>query len=475
MRAFFLTISAFFLGTCTATPPMLDQVLTLGELRVVTRNSPVAFYIGPDGRPRGLEYELAKRFATELGVAARIYAVPSLSDILPEVATGRAHFAAAGLTVTDKREQYVKFGPSYQQVRQQLVYRVGSGRPRSIEALIGRHVEVLAGSSHVETLNNLRHEYPDLCWVENPNSEGENLMVRVSTREIDYTVADSTEFAIVRNYRPDIRVAFDPTKADSLAWAFARGDDNSLVLEAWEFFQRLKQSGEMEQLLERYYGHTTKFDYVGTRSYIRHIQSRLPEYREWFMEAEDTNKVDWRLLAAIGYQESHWNPRAKSPTGVRGIMMLTQATARYLGVSNRLDPEQSIFGGAEYFAELKYRLPDRIAEPDRTWLTLAAYNVGLGHLEDARILTERAGKDPDLWADVREHLPLLAQKKYYSTVKRGYARGREPVLYVNNIRRYYDILQWMATEHGQRGSEQDGDLPNLTPVDLDTDTPPVET
>ncbi len=453
----------------------MDQVLALGELRVVTRNSPVAFYIGPDGRPRGPEYELAKRFATELGVTARIYSVASLTDILQEVATGRAHFAAAGLTITDKRKELVKFGPPYQKVKQQIVYRVGSGRPRSVEALIGSHIEVLQGSSHAETLTNLREKHPNLTWVENPVSDGEELLYRVAAEDIEYTIADSTEFAISRHYHPEIRVAFDLTKEDSIAWAFPRGNDDTLVLRAWEFFQGMQHSGELDELIDRYYGHTGKFDYVGTRSFIRHIQTRLPQYRQWFMEGESNSGIDWRLLAAIGYQESHWDPRAKSPTGVRGLMMLTQATARYLGVANRLDPEQSILGGSRYYGQLKEKLPARIREPDRTWFALAAYNVGFGHLEDARILTARADRDPDAWLDVKDHLPLLAQKKHYATVKRGYARGWEPVLYVDNIRRYYDILQWMATDSGRRNQEPDTEPVELKPDDNDEETPPVET
>ena len=145
----------------------------------------------------------------------------------------------------------------------------------------------------------------------------------------------------------------------------------------------------------------------------------------------------------MGYQESHWNPDAVSPTGVRGIMMLTEATARQLGVEDRVDPRQSIFGGARYLRRIKRKIPERIAEPDRTWLALAAYNIGFGHLEDARILTQANGGDPDRWEDVREHLPLLADPKWHTRTRHGYARGGQPVHYVENIRYYYDVLLWL--------------------------------
>ncbi|MCW9016578.1 MAG: transglycosylase SLT domain-containing protein, partial [Kangiellaceae bacterium] len=130
----------------------------------------------------------------------------------------------------------------------------------------------------------------------------------------------------------------------------------------------------------------------------------------------------------------------------RGMMMLTLRTAKQLGISNRLDPKQSIEGGAKYFRKVKKRVPDRIVEPDRTWFALAGYNVGWGHVEDARIITQQQGADPDKWSDVKERLPLLQKKKWYKKTKHGYARGAEPVRYVTNIRRYYDVLVWLDEE-----------------------------
>ncbi|HET9679599.1 MAG TPA: transglycosylase SLT domain-containing protein, partial [Gammaproteobacteria bacterium] len=165
-----------------------------------------------------------------------------------------------------------------------------------------------------------------------------------------------------------------------------------------------------------------------------------------FKKAAKQFNVDWRLLAAIGYQESHWDPTAVSPTGVRGLMMLTKVTAHSLGIYNRTDPKKSIFGGAEYIAYMHSRIPEDIPEPDRTWMALAAYNVGISHLEDARVITEIRGGDPDRWVDVRENLPLLSQKKWYSRTSHGYARGMEPVIYVENIRSYYDILVWTTSQ-----------------------------
>jgi membrane-bound lytic murein transglycosylase F len=236
---------------------------------------------------------------------------------------------------------------------------------------------------------------------------------------------------------------------DPIAWGFPKGDGNALLARADDFLINADRDGLLAQVHDRYYGYTKKFDYVGTRNFIRHFENRLPRYREMFEQAGEEWGVDWRLLAAIGYQESHWRSQAVSPTGVRGIMMLTQATADYLGLDDRLDPASSIFGGARYYARQTERVADTVAEPDRTWMALAAYNVGFNHIKDARTLVEWQGGDPDTWVDMREALPLLSQRKWYSQLPYGYARGWEPVLYVNNIRAYYNILLWL-TEQEQR-------------------------
>jgi len=157
--------------------------------------------------------------------------------------------------------------------------------------------------------------------------------------------------------------------------------------------------------------------------------------------AEKTS-IDWRLLAAISYQESHWNEKAISPTGVKGLMMLTQATAKDLGVKDRTQARDSIDGGARYLKQRIAIIPERVLEPDRTWFALASYNIGFGHLNDARILTQQLGKNPDKWIDVKQFLPLLSQEKWYSQTRHGYARGKEPVRYVSNIRSYLDLLIW---------------------------------
>jgi membrane-bound lytic murein transglycosylase F len=415
-----LIIFTLFIAACDLFPQSrLDRVKDEGVLKVLTRNSATTYYEGPHG-PAGL------------------------AQVLHKIQAGEADIAAAGLTVTDERKALFNFGTSYQRITPQLVYRVGTRPPKNLDALHGS-LEVVAYSSHAERLRSLQEDHPELSFQKTNELDSEELLNLVWEQVIDYTVADSNEVAISRRFYPELRVAFDISSPEPLAWAFPPGEDRSLVDKADEFLNRLKENGQLDRLLKRYYAYVSEFDYVGTRRYMKHIDQRLPLYQAWFEQAGKDTGVDWRLLAAIGYQESHWNPKAVSPTGVRGLMMLTRATMQQIGIDkDRHDAQASIEGGARYITTVKKRIPARIKEPDRTWMALAAYNIGYGHLEDARILAENDGAAPDKWIDVKKYLPLLSQKKWYQQTRYGYARGREPVRYVENVRSYYDILVWIT-------------------------------
>lgn len=449
MRLLVYASLAALLNTCSLTPPLLEQIRERGELRVVTRYAATTYSIGPDG-PQGPEFDLVRGFADELGVTLVVETVDAVSEVVPRLLSGEADLAAAGLSMTDSRREFVDFGHPYASVDMYLIYKLGTGRPRSIEDLAGSTIEVVAGSSHADMLAALAKHYPKLEWTENGDVEVVDLLEKVATGEIDYTVADSTNFNIQRHFYPELRVALDLQVADPIAWAFRKGESDRLLARADDYLIRARRDGLLAQIQDRYYGHVEKFDYVGTRAFIRHYESRLPRYRGLFEKAGSMYGVDWRLLAAIGYQESHWRPNAVSPTGVRGLMMLTRATADFLDIEDRVDPENSIFGGAEFYARQLERLPESVGQPDRTWMALAAYNVGYYHVMDARRIVAWQDGDPDTWVDLSETLPLLARERWYSRVEYGYARGWEPVLYVNNIRNYYNIIRWLtANEENQ--------------------------
>ncbi|MCB1876155.1 MAG: membrane-bound lytic murein transglycosylase MltF [Chromatiales bacterium] len=419
----------------------LDAVQALGELVVLTRNSPTTYYIGAHG-PAGFSLDLISRFADSLGVTPRFTLVDDFESILPKLRAGSADLAAAGIAVTPQRQRTVRFGPPVLQIKQQVVYKSGNTRPRKPMDLVGHQLEVMAGTSFVERLKELKKDLAPLQWTETQDLEVEDLLAMVSEGSLEYTVADSNQLAVHQGFYLELRAGFDLTGDQDIAWAFADDGDETLLLAARKFLSELKNSGELERIQNRHFGHAERFDYVDARAFGRAVENRLTELRPTFEEAAEESGLDWRLLAAIGYQESHWNADATSPTGVRGIMMLTRATAKRVGIDNRLDERQSIIGGARYFAKVKKKLPARIPEPDRTWMALASYNVGFGHLEDTRKITQANGGDPDRWLDVKRHLPLLSQPKWYKKTRHGYARGREPMRYVENVRRYRDLLAW---------------------------------
>ena len=461
-RGLLLSLVLFvqLLQGCSDDRSRLQQVIDRGELVVITRNSASTYYEGVSG-PKGIEYDLIKGFADSLGVKVRLIVANNIADALTMISEDEGDVVAAGTTITEQRKIWLNFSPPYQKVTQQLIYRQGQGnkRPKNITELNGK-LEVADKSSHEKRLHELHSQYRDLTWSVNYEMDSEDLIGLVNSGEIDYTVTDSSTFELNRHFYPELRAAFSLTKPEPLAWAFPKFQDPSLYQAATNYLNKLQKKGTLAHLIDRYYGHAKDFDYVGTKLYMEHIKTRLPKYRYLFEYAGKEFNVDWRLLAAMAYQESHWNPRAVSPTGVKGIMMLTQATAKYLGVKNRRDPVESIRGGASFYNKIWKKFPDRIEQDDRIWLSVASYNIGYGHVEDIRIITQKRGGNSDTWKDVRKNLPLLRKKRWYKKTKHGYARGNEAVTYVENIRSYYDILIWISNK--ERKVKEDAKQPPPT-------------
>ncbi|MGY0147038.1 membrane-bound lytic murein transglycosylase MltF [Edwardsiella tarda] len=425
----------------------LQQVLDRGELRVSTIISPLS-YQREGNTLSGLDYELAKRFADYLGVKLRVTVRPALPKLFDDLESNDADLIAAGLLYNSERLQRYRTGPTYYSVSQQLVYRQGKARPRNLGELNGT-LKVQSGSAHITTLNHYRQEkYPQLQWEHSDRLSANDLLKQVADGKLDYTVADSMVIALFQRIHPQVAVAFDISDEEPVMWYLNRNEDDSLYAAMLDFFSQSAEDGTLARLEEKYIGHVGSFDYVDTRTFLAAIDNVLPSLQEFFTQHART--MDWRLLAAVSYQESHWNPQATSPTGVRGLMMLTRATAEGLGVKDRLDPEESIAGGSLYLERLMTKLPESIPEDERIWFALAAYNMGYGHMLDVRQLTQQQGGDPDSWADVKQRLPLLSQKKYYQRLNYGYARGHEAYQYVENIRRYTVSLRGYLQEKEKR-------------------------
>ena len=405
-----------------------------GVLRVSTVSSPLT-YNRVNDKAWGLDYELAKAFADYLGVRLEITVRQNINQLFDDLDDNNADLLAAGLVYNSQRSQNYQAGPTYYSVSQQLVYRLGGTRPRTLAGLTEAQLTIAPGHVAEDDLRALKaQKYPDLTWRVDDKRNSTELLSQVVDGKLSYTIADSVAIGLFQRVHPQLAVALDLTDEQPVTWFSARGSDGSLSAALLDFFNRINEDGTLARLEEKYLGHGNDFDYVDTRTFLRAVDTLLPELQPLFEKYAAT--IDWRLLAAISWQESHWDTQATSPTGVRGLMMLTKTTAQSLGLTDRLDAEQSISGGARYLQDMMNKVPASVPEEERIWFALTAYNIGYAHMLDARALTAKQKGNPDSWADVKQRLSLLSQKPYYSKTTYGYARGHEAYAYVENIRKY---------------------------------------
>ena len=441
-----VAVLAALAGCAKPAPPAVDAIAARGQLRVVTLNLPTCYYLGAQ-RTEGLEFELASAYAARLRVNLVMYSVANERAMQAELAAGRADIAAASLSNTPEWSRAGDAAQPFARIPQLVVYQRNGVRPRDTLQLESARLAVRAGSPQERILQRLKSTMaPALQWEETAPSSADPVE-DVDAGEAQYAISDAREFSFAHHLYPNVLIGFALPEERPVQWFVRRGAPQ-LLASVNAFFRDLTASGRLAQLLQQSSGDTRPFEYEESRVFQAHVGERLPRYRSWFEQAAAQSGLDWRLLAAIGYQESKWDPRAVSGDGALGVMMLTADTAQAMGIRDRANPEQSIFAGARYLAQVREMIPERIAEPDRTWLTVAAYNVGFGHLEDARIVTQALGKNPDSWTDVRERLPLLAQERWYTRAKRGYARGWEPVQFVDRIQRFLRLLEWQPGESG---------------------------
>ena len=439
-------------ATTTPTAPAAkNKVITF-----VTMNSPNTYYVNGDNDYAGFEYDLAKLFVKELNsdpkfkdTQLKLIVENHIDQVLPDVLTGKADIAAADLSITELRKKRFNFTTSYEDVQQQVVYNKDAGKtpPKNIKDLIGLPIVVPSGTSFAERLSKLQQHTPNLIWQERVDANSEKLLTEVASEEIEYTIADSHLVANLQNYHPNLGVAFAIGEPEKIAWALAKDADPALLEKANAFFAKIKKNGTLRNLVDRYHGNAKRLNPLDIKTFLINSNKLLPKYTALFKKAQESTGIDWRLIAAISYQESHWDTFNTSPTNVRGLMMLTEGTADQMGVTDRLDPKQSIPAGAKYINLMIDTIPARIPQPDRTYMALAAYNIGYAHVEDARVLAQRLKLNPDNWADVKKTLMMLNNPNYYVNAKYGYCSGGAPVIYVESIRSYHSILQRYQPSH----------------------------
>ncbi|PPD56155.1 MAG: membrane-bound lytic murein transglycosylase MltF [Methylotenera sp.] len=414
----------------------------------VTLNSPNTYYVDGDKEFAGLEYDLTQLFIKELGgnTQLKLIVANSINQVLPAILNNKANIAAADVTITDARREIIDFSIPYQDVQQVVVYNIEKNKeshtkvPKKLIDLAGLLITVPAGTSFVERLIKLQPKESGLIWEERLRVGSEQLLQELARGEIDYTIADSHLVSIMQNYYPNLGVAFAIGEPEKIAWALPKNADPALKQKVDAFFSKIKKNGTLRNLIDRYHGNAKRLKPVDVKAFLIRSRTLLPKYKRLFQQAQEITGLDWRLIAAISYQESHWDTFNTSPTNVRGLMMLTESTADLMKVTDRLDPKQSIPAGAKYINMLKDTIPERVPEPDRTYMALASYNIGYAHVEDARVLAQRLKLNPDRWADVKKTLVMLNDPTYYVNAKYGYASGGAPVIFVESIRSYYNIL-----------------------------------
>ncbi|MDZ7585866.1 MAG: membrane-bound lytic murein transglycosylase MltF [Thiobacillus sp.] len=417
-----------------------------GELRVGARNSPATYYVAQNGEPAGFEHDLILAFSQSQNWSLE-WTEKSRPEALFELLDShRIHLAAAALPRAVVKDRHLIAGPVLFETPVHIVYRTSDKAPRSMANLSGKRLALITGSGHTPILMRQKRKHPGLAWTALENVWPEELLAQLQAGKHDAVVINGMDFDPMRNAYPELAVAFDIGDTQKIVWALPPRSSQAMRNALARFVEQARKDGTIKRIYERYFGHVRQLGSSDILGILQRRPQRLPELRQHFHEAQTLTGIDWRLLAAIGYQESQWNALATSPTGVRGLMMLTGQTADRMGISNRLDARQSILGGARYLALMKDSLPARIAEPDRTWLALAAYNQGLGHMEDARRIAQARGGSPDSWADVKEALPYLSRGTYSKVTRYGYARGGEALHFAENIRNYYDILLRLEPE-----------------------------
>ncbi len=418
----------------TLITPLLEQIKSRSKLIVLTTNLPTTYYYSRDNNYTGPEYDMVQSFAKKLNVDVEFKVFNSIKEVLSALKNNEGDLAAAGLTVTNERKKDFDFGPIYQLVDEYLVCHRSKKKVKNPDDLKGINIVVAADTSFIDTLKN----FPAATWKVNNESNTEELITQVANKKINCTISDSTLFNISRRYHTEIQEKFIFSNKTKLAWLINKNNPDLLAaINNW--FTEYKNNNDLDHMLEKYYGYIEIFDYVDTHVFLKKLKTILPKYKQFFIDAAQINGLEPSMLAAQSYQESHWNRKAKSPTGVRGIMMLTLPVAKSMGVTNRLHAKQNIYAGAKFLAKMKNMIPD-VNEPDRTWLALAAYNIGRGHFRNAQSLAKKLNKNPDRWSEMKEVLPLLSKKKYYKDLSYGYARGNEPVRYVERIRNYNELL-----------------------------------
>ncbi|WP_226703416.1 transporter substrate-binding domain-containing protein [Microbulbifer elongatus] len=410
----------------------LDAIKERGVLRAVTRNHPGTFFMWK-GQLLGFEFSLLEKFAASLDVRLAITVAETHEDFVRLLENGDADVSASLLAITDERKASgMAFSSPYLESSTGIVGRKGE-KINDEQDLSGRTVCVRPASSQYQVAQKLQQNIPRLKIQEVDSSlDIQSVIDLVVEQQCDLAIADEVSVKLEQTWRDDVTFAFDlPDKSSRYAWMVR--DGNPKLLEAInQFFDKNETDKALPQLLARYFKTPKR-----TRPEIEELAEagEISPFDEYVRRYAQEHGFDWRLLVAQMYQESNFDPKARSWVGARGLMQVMPDTGKQVGETDLEDPETSVRAGVKYMRWLYAKFEDKGITPDnRMWFTLASYNAGLGHVYDAQNLAEKKGWDRNVWFEnVERAMLLLSDPNYYKKAQYGYARGQEPVDYVRKI------------------------------------------
>ncbi len=437
-------------------PPVdldLDKIKERGFLIAILENSSTGFFIYK-GRPMGYEYDLISRYAESIGVDLDIKITSSIDSAFAMLNDGQGDILAYNLTVTKERKKRMSFTDSHFTTRQVLVQKkpenwrdmtlddINDALIRSQVELAGKEIYVRKNSAYAERLRNLSDEIGGDILINEVNDslETEKLIAKVARGEIPYTVADETVALVNAAYFPDIDVETPISFEQQIAWA-VRPNADSLNSSINEWIAQLKRTPVYNVIYNKYFRNARGSNLRARSDYSSMGGSKISVYDDMIKEQGKRLGWDWRLVASQIYQESKFDPNVVSWAGAVGLMQMVPETGERFGAENLYDPEESLKAGVSYLIYLDDLWSKTVSdEEERRKFVLASYNVGLGHVVDARELTEVYGGNPVLWEDVSEYLLKKSDPEYFNheVVTSGYCRGQEPVNYVRQILSRYE-------------------------------------
>lgn len=417
-----------------------DLIKKRGTLLYGTRTSLLS-YFKTNETIIGYEYQLLKRFTDEHGLELVAEVYNNNGDLFRDLKAGKIDVAGGHLTVTKERLSRYQFSEPFSQTAIDLITHFEHKNKTSIKQFESTKGLLIEDSSYEELLNDLPNFEPENLDTTANHSLFE-LIRKINSKEIDYTFGDSEIINIYQHFIPGIYQVIQLSPATDTAFMLRAERTENLKAKLNQFILKAKESDLLNILKQEIVLHLPEIDPANTVTFFDKLQTSWPKVKDLIFKVANEKDFDPALLAAISYQESHWEADAISISGVKGLMMLTASTAEEMDVKDRTDPQQSLEGGIKYLRYMQRKMPNRITKANRILFALAAYNIGYGHLEDARILTQKAGGNPDEWLDVEPYLAQLNNPNIEHQLKYGNADGTTAVIYVNNIMTYKQLMNW---------------------------------